>query len=495
MNSKMENLQPQALWRQFAALCRVPHPSGHLDAIRRYVVEYGQQLGLETDVDSVGNVLIRKPATEGYEQAPGIVLEAHLDMVPQSESDVAHQFQTDPICPIYEASSVNSPWSSAVVKAQGTTLGADNGIGVSAMLAVLADESLCHPMLECLFTVDEETGMTGVNHLDTSWLKGQYLINLDTETEGVLMVGCAGAVDMEATFKYRMDKHIPEGDVAIDIRLDGLLGGHSGMDIHLGRANACKLMCRFLKHSIVSYEARLASFCSGTLRNAIPRTAQAVITVPSEIVDDVLEEIAYYQELFRYEYRNIEPHITFHAQVTTLPSSLLPEEIQDDVINTIEACHDGVLRMSPEYADVVETSSNLACVETTDEETRVVFLIRSMNEEMKHVLASRLQSTFLLGGARVDFSAAYPGWELTATSPLLAQAKTTYQNTFGIDPQINCVHCGLECGIIAERYPQMDIISFGPTIHYPHSPQECVEVESVSRFWQFLTALLASVKA
>lgn len=482
----MKELEPQSVWYYFSELCKIPHPSGHLDEIRNYIVGVGRNLGLAVETDAAGNVLIRKPAAPGCEAAPVTALEAHMDMVPQADACTVHDFLKDPVTLRLEGDKL---------MAEGTTLGADNGIGIASMLALLSDSTLLHGPLECLFTVDEETGMTGANALQAGWLKSRYLINTDTETEGTVMTGCAGAVDMDAYFKYKMDKNVPDGDVAIRLSIGGLLGGHSGMDIHLGRANACKLMFRFLKHAVVNFEARLAAVRAGGLRNAIPREATAVITVPAELVDDMLDEVAYYNELFRYEWRNIESGIIFQAEVTALPKALLPEVMQDDLINSIEACYDGVFRMSPESPAVVETSSNLAMVEATEEEAHVVCLIRSMDEEMKRALASQLQSVFLLGGARVEFGAAYPGWELPASSPLLALARKVYRDTFGTEVKIEKVHCGLECGIIAAQYPQLDIISMGPTICHPHSPQEYVSVNSVTRYWRYLTSLLSALSA
>ena len=481
------------LWNQFEGICSVPHPSGHLDAMREHIIGVAKENGLIPEVDEAGNVLVRIPASFGKENCPVVVLEAHMDMVPQCNSDKQHDFQKDPIKTHIVAKGDNAEYPDAeLLMADGTTLGADNGIGEAAMLALILDKTIEHGPLECLFTVDEETGMTGVNNLREDWLKGKYLLNLDTETEGELMIGCAGAVDMEAIFKYKKDDVIPEGDVAICLKIGGLQGGHSGMDIHLHRGNAIKLMVRFLKHAIVNFEARLASIHGGSLRNAIPRECTAVVTVPSDVADELLEEVAYYDELYRFELRGIDEGIRFEAEGTSLPEALVPEEIQDDVVNSVEACFDGVFRMSPDIPGVVETSSNLALVETNAEETRVVFLIRSMNEEMKRYLASSLHSVFILAGAKVKFNAAYPGWELSQSSPLLAKAQSVYKETFGTDMKVNSVHCGLECGIIGSHYPKIDMISFGPTIHHPHSPQESVETVSVEKFWTYLKALLKS---
>lgn len=479
------------LWKQFEGICSVPHPSGHLDAIREHIIGVAKANGLDPETDETGNVLVRIPATPGKEDAPIVILEAHMDMVPQCNADKKHDFTKDPIITHIVKKGDNAEYPDVeLMMADGTTLGADNGIGGASMLALMSDKTIEHGPLECLFTVDEETGMAGVNNLSETWLKGKYLFNLDTEAEGELMIGCAGAVDMDAYFKYKKDEVIPEGDVAIMLMISGLQGGHSGMDIHLGRGNAIKLMNRFLKHAIVNFEARLSSIHGGSLRNAIPRECTAVVTVPSDVADELLDEVAYYDELFKFELRGIDEGVKFAAVATELPSALVPEEIQDDVVNSVEACFDGVFRMSPDMPEVVETSSNLALIDADAEETHVVFLIRSMNEEMKRYLASSLQSTFILGGAKVEFSAAYPGWELSQSSPLLAKARDVYRETFGTEMKVNSVHCGLECGIIGSHYPQLDIISFGPTIHHPHSPQESVETASVEKFWRYLCALL-----
>lgn len=479
------------IWKQFEGICSVPHPSGHLDAMREHIKSVAIDNGLTPEVDEAGNVLVRIPATPGKENAPIVVLEAHMDMVPQCNADKNHDFTKDPIKTHIVAKGESAEYPEAeLMMADGTTLGADNGIGESAMLALMADKSVEHGPLECLFTVDEETGMSGVNNIREGWLKGKYMLNLDTEAEGELMIGCAGAVDMDAYFKYKRDEVIPEGDVAVKFTLSGLQGGHSGMDIHLGRGNAIKLMVRFLKHAIVNFEARLASIKGGSLRNAIPRECTAVVTVPGDVVDELLDEVAYYDELYRFELRGLDDGVKFIAEETEMPSSLVPEEIQDDVVNSIEAAFNGVFRMSPDMPEVVETSSNLALLDTDSEETHAVLLIRSMNEEMKRYLASSIQSAFILGGAKVEFDAAYPGWELSQSSPLLAKSVSVYKEVFGTDMKINSVHCGLECGIIGSHYPQLDIVSFGPTIHHPHSPQESVEIVSVEKFWTYLTALL-----
>lgn len=477
---------------EFEKICAIPHPSGCLDAMRAYIIECAENVGAAAECDAVGNVKVSLPGTVGREDEPGVVLQAHMDMVPQNNADVSHHWQSDGLTLRHVAAGEDEEFPDCeLLMATGTSLGADNGIGVAAMLAVLKNREIAHAPLELLFTVDEETGMTGVRGMAGDWLQGKVLYNLDTEEEGTLMVSCAGAVNLTASLRYKMDDQLPSGDVAVCLSLSGLKGGHSGMDIHLGRGNAVKLMARFLKHVVVGYEARLASFDGGTLRNAIPREAEAVITVPEEVLDELIQEVEYYHELYRYELRGVDEGVTFVATRVDMPKQLIPEEIQDDLLNSIEAAHDGVLRMSPDLPGVVETSSNLASVHTSEEGMAcVVMLIRSLNDEMKRALASRLQSCFVLGGMKVDFTAPYSGWELPAGSPLLKRCCECYENLFGQPLRVGSVHCGLECGILSALYPQMDIVSFGPTIHHPHSPQESVEIVSVEKFWKFLISLL-----
>ena len=488
----------ELLWNQFRAICQIPHPSGHVEALRQYIIGQVQKAGLVADADAAGNIRVELPASAGWEDkarrqgrslADVTTLQAHIDMVPQADSDVDFDFLAD---------GLRLRETDDLVMADGTTLGADNGIGVAAMLAIVADEALAktltHGPLELLFTVDEETGMEGASHLKPHWLKGTQLINLDTEREGDLMVGCAGAVDLNVTYRYKLERGIPEGDRAVRITLGGLKGGHSGMDIHLGRGNACKMMVRFLKHAVVSFEARLAWVQGGGVRNAIPREASAVLTVPEEVVGELLDEAAYYGELFRYELRGVDEGVIFTADVTDPPQWLLPEEVQDDILNSLEAAPDGLFRHSPDLPTVVETSSNLAAIAMTQDGDNgrcdIIALVRSLNEEMKRALSSRLQSCFILGGARVYFSAAYPGWEQPLATPLPQRVLAAYRQLFQTEMHVNSVHCGLECGILHEIYPEMDIVSLGPTIHHPHSPAESVEKVSVERFWQLLEEII-----
>lgn len=468
----IQELQPQALWREFTAICAIPHPSGYLEPLRAYILSIAEKCGFMTLTDEAGNVLVQTGV------APVLCLQAHYDMVPQKDEAVTFDFEHDALQLQVDHGSV---------MATGTTLGADNGIGVAAMLALMQQPDL--PSVELLFTANEETGMQGARQLPEGWITAPRLLNLDTEQEGVLMTGCAGAVNITASLKYKAESVIPEGDQAVRVTLTGLQGGHSGMDIHLHRANACKLMNRFLKHAVVNFEARLASFNSGTLRNAIPREAVAVITIPGEVVDEVIEEVRYYNDLYREEYGEDEPMLSFTAVPVALPASLLPEEVQDDLLNAIEACHNGVWSMGKGYVD---TSSNMAHVTTRQEgEVEVLLMVRSMDEERKRACASAIQSAFLLAGFGVDFAASYGAWNIHEDAAFVRQVVEAYKTLPG-DRQmtIDKVHCGLECGVLTEKYPDLQIVSVGPTIHHPHSPQESVETGSVERFWALLQALL-----
>lgn len=482
--SDLLNLKPAGVWKNFDAICAIPHPSGHPEAITKFLTEFGQKLGLETVVDETGNVMIRKPATPGMEDCKGVILQSHMDMVPQKNGATQHDFEKDPIQPY-----VDGEW----VKAKGTTLGADNGIGMATAMAILEANDIQHGPLEALFTKDEETGMYGAIGLKADLLKGDILLNMDSEDEGELFVGCAGGVNMTASFQFRDDKDIPEGDVAIEICLTGLKGGHSGLDINLGRGNANKLMFRFLKMAVTDYEARLASVNGGNLRNAIPREATAIVTVPSEVVEDFLEEVQEYEEYLIEEFKDIEDNIKFVAEVVELPKTLLPEEIQDDVINSIVGCFNGPVRMFPAMPTVVETSSNLAIVKTMEGMVEVKFLIRSLNETQKFFLASSLQSVFTLGGARVEFEGDYPGWDPNMDSPILKEMVKVYKDTFGNEPKIQVIHAGLECGIIGSNVPGLDMISYGPTIRHPHSPDEKINIPSVEKFWHFTLEVLKNI--
>ena len=484
MSAEIKNLQPQPVWNYFYDLTQIPRPTGHMKGVTKYILDFGKEQGLKVKQDEVGNVLIGKPATPGYEKCSTIVLQSHLDMVPQKNSDVMHDFFTDPI-----DAWIDGEW----VKARQTTLGADNGIGVALMMAVFSDQTLKHGPIEALFTVDEEVGMDGAFGLKSDFLKGRTLLNIDSEEEGELFVGCAGGTDLNITFQYKKGAPLIEGDVPVKISLTGLKGGHSGVDIHLGRANANKLMFRFLKDVIRNFGARLAFIEGGSLRNAIPREAVAVITLPNDNVEALWELVADYQETFRTEYARIETNICFSAGMTDKPRSLFPEEIQDDLINAVEGCQNGVISMLHDFPDTVESSSNLAIVKSSKGMIEVKILARSSSESRKESLCSSLESVFSMAGARVEYGGAYGGWQPNINSPILKRMQKIYHKLYQKKPAIKVIHAGLECGIIQGVFPDMDMISFGPDIKFPHSPDEAVHIGSVQKVWDFMVATLASM--
>ena len=478
----MKNLEPKGLWESFYSLTQIPRPSGKRKEIADFLVNYGKSLGLETLQDEIGNVLIRKPASAGMENHPGVILQGHMDMVPQKNSDKVFDFEKDAIQAYIED---NGEW----VTADGTTLGADNGIGVATAMAILADKNAVHPPLEAFFTIDEETGMYGANDLKGGWLKGKYLLNLDSETEGELYVGCAGGVDVEATFDYQ-PVETEEGDIALKVELKGCKGGHSGCDIHLQRANAIKLLFRFLKDAVANYEARLAHVEGGNMRNAIPREASAIITIPADSYQDLQDLVDRYEDLWLREYDGVETDLHFTAQEVDCPKTELPEDVQDFLIHAITLCPHGVYRVIPEMPDIVETSNNLAIIETKGNQIKAICLTRSSVESRKEELASVIQSAFALAGAKVEFSGAYPGWKPNFKSGLLKTMKETYVKEFGNEPRIVTIHAGLECGIIGSKYAGMEMISFGPTIEHPHSPDERVNIATVQKFYRYVLAAL-----
>jgi dipeptidase D len=484
MQSSILTLEPQAVWRYFYDLTQIPRPTGQMEEITKYVLAFGEMQGLETLQDETGNVLIRKPATPGCEERKSVALQAHLDMVPQKNDATAHDFATDPI-----QACIDGEW----VKARGTTLGADNGIGVALMLALLADRTLTHGPLEALFTVDEEVGMEGAFGLKPGWLQSRTLLNCDSEEEGSLFVGCAGGADLNITFQYRKGAPLIEGDVPVEVTLTGLRGGHSGVDIHLGRANAHKLLFRFLKEAVRGYGARLASVRGGTARNAIPREASAVITLPDDNVEALWEYVADCQELWRAEYAGIETDsLSFTAEMTQSPPTLIPEEIQDDLINVVTGCQNGVISMLHDFPGTVETSSNLAIILSSKGKIELKILARSSSESRKEAICSSLESIFSLAGARVEYGNAYGGWQPDIQSPVLRTLQSVYSRLYGQPPRINVIHAGLECGIIKAAYPDMDMVSLGPDLVGPHSPDEAVKIASVGRTWDFLVAALNS---
>ena len=419
----------------------------------------------------------------GKENFQTVILQSHIDMVCEKNNDVQHDFLTDPI-----ETEIDGEW----LKAKGTTLGADNGIGVATELAILADDSIEHGPLECLFTVDEETGLTGAFELKEGFMSGDILLNLDSEDEGEIFIGCAGGIDSVAEFSYK-EVEVPAGYFFFKVEVKGLKGGHSGVDIHLGRANANKLMFRFLKEAVRDYGARLSSVDGGSLRNAIPREAFAVITIPGDNVEALWELVSDYQEMYRYEYKGIEHNINFTAEMTDMPATLIPEEIQDDLINAIEGCQNGVISMLVDFPGTVESSTNLAIVKSSNEMIEIQILVRSSSESRKEAVCSSLESIFSLAGAKVEYSDGYGGWQPNIDSPILKIMQQAYLDLYGKKPEAKVMHAGLECGIIQESYPDMDMISIGPDLQHPHSPDERVSIPSVARTWDFIVTTLARI--
>ncbi|MCE5205639.1 MAG: aminoacyl-histidine dipeptidase [Porphyromonadaceae bacterium] len=475
-------LNPESVWKHFFSLTQIPRPTGQMNQVTLFVSDFGKSLNLETKQDKTGNVLIKKPATKGYEAARTVILQSHLDMVPQKNAEVTHNFATDPI-----ETTVDGEW----VKARATTLGADNGIGCAMMMAILEDNSIEHPAIEALFTIDEEVGMDGANGLEGSMLEGSLMLNLDTEEEGELCIGCAGGRDVNVSFRFKADRNIDKGDIAFKISLKGLKGGHSGVQIHLGRANANKLMNRFLKEVVRNYEARIASIQGGSLRNAIPRESFVVLTIPEQLADDLIDLVGEYETLFREDFFGIEEGISFKAEKTDLPKTILPEEIQDDLINAVEGCPNGVISYLADFPGVVESSLNLAMIQTSEESIEVKLLVRSSSESRKDWVCSSVESLFLLAGAKVEFDGDYPGWQPNAGSELLRLMERIYLEKYDQRPRVIVIHAGLECGIIQSNVAQkLDIVSFGPTITGAHSPDEAVKIDSVRKSYEYLLTIL-----
>lgn len=478
------DLQPQLVWKNFNKLCSVPHPSHHLEKITKVIVDFGKEHGFETIVDKVGNIIIRKPATPGRENSLPVILQAHMDMVPQKNNDKIHNFETDPIETI-----IDGEW----VRANGTTLGADDGIGVAAGMAILESTDIQHGPLELFVTADEETGMYGAFGMEPGTLKGSILLNLDSEDFGELYVGCAGGVDANISWKYQGVASIAD-DVALKVTVKGLKGGHSGLEINCGRANANKLLFRFLKEVISLYEARLAKVEGGNMRNAIPREAYAIISVPSEEVENIKKLVEEYADLFNKEYSITENKIEFLCEEVEMPELIIPEEIQDDLVNAIIGCPNGVFRMIPAIPDTVETSMNLSIIEANATEISVKCLLRSSVDSKKEELASMVESVFTLAGAKVEFTGSYSGWNPNLDSTILNTMKEVYKKEFGEEAAVKVIHAGLECGILGAIEPKLDMVSFGPTIRHPHSPDEKVNIESVNKFWKLIVATLEHLK-
>ena len=483
MEKLIKDLEPQIIWKNFYLLTQVPRPSGHLGKIQQFLLDWAKEHGIEAFKDGAENIVMRKPATPGRENHKCAVLQAHMDMVPQKTDESTHNFETDPI-----EAYIDGDW----VKAKGTTLGSDDGMGVAAIMAVMESNDIQHGPLEALITADEETCMYGVNHLSADTLKGDILLNIDNETMSEFVIGSAGGVNINATMQYK-EVELEEGDIAVKVTLKGLRGGHSGLEINEGRANANKLMARFVRQASADDEARLCSWQGGNMRNAIPRTATAVLAVPLENYDDFCELAEYCQQVFTDEFRGVEENITLTVETTAMPAGRVPEEIQDNLVDAIMACHDGVLRNIPSIPSVVETSSNLGIINIGGGEASILILARSSNETMMEYIQEMQESCFSMAGMKVEYGGNYGAWQPNFDSPIVAKMVEVHRKLFGEEAKVQVCHAGLECSIIGGVYPGMDLVSFGPTLRSPHTPDERCNIPSVAKFWTFLKALLEEI--
>lgn len=482
--NEIANLQPSCIWRNFDALTKVPRPSGHLKKVQQFLLDFAKRVGVEAFIDEGNNIVMKKPATPGMERRKVVLMQAHMDMVPQKSPESNHNFETDPI----ETYIDGEGW----VRAKGTTLGADNGLGVAAIMAVMEATDLQHGPVEGLITADEETGMFGANDLPKGELNGDIMLNLDSEMWGKFVIGSAGGVDVDTTLDYKEVETDPE-DAALKVTLKGLRGGHSGLEIHEGRANANKLMVRFVREAIETCEARLVSWNGGNMRNAIPFKAEVVLTMPKENVEAVKALVDDWKADFEDEYKYIEENIEFFAEKVETPKTEVPVEIQDNLIDAIYACHNGVVRMIPAYPDVVETSSNLAIIKIENGKAAFKILVRSSREDMKDYAVKTLESCFNMAGMKVEASGSYSGWDPNPNSEILNMLKRIYKEQNGKEAIVQVDHAGLECSVILEKYPNMDVVSLGPTLLSPHTTNERCQISTVEPFWKLLKQVLIEV--
>nr|WP_312190080.1 aminoacyl-histidine dipeptidase [Sphingobacterium sp.] len=484
IENSLDKLEPKAIWKNFSALNAVPRASKKEERVIAFMVNFGESLGLATSVDEIGNVLIKKNATTGMEDRKTIVLQSHLDMVHQKNNDTIFDFDHEGI-KMY----VDGDW----VKAEGTTLGADNGLGVATIMSILESDTIIHPAIEALFTIDEETGMTGALGLKGGVLSGEILLNLDTENDTEIDIGCAGGIDVTATQSY-IAEPCPFDTLSFEITVKGLHGGHSGMDIHKGFANANKLMNRLLYKTNERYGLRIATLLGGSLRNAIPRESVAKVVVNKDRATAFTVALAQLAEDIKLEFATTEPTMEILIDKTdSAYATVVPVEVQENLINSIYAALNGVYRVSADFEDLVETSNNIAKVEVGADKVSIKCLTRSSVETSKFDLAHSLQAAFELGGFAVEFSGNYPGWAPNPNSEVLEVLKSIYSRQHGEAPEVVACHAGLECGILGTNYPEMDMISFGPTILGAHSPAERVSISSVQKFWDFVLEILKEI--
>lgn len=480
--SEIRNLKPEGLWRNFDDLTQVPRPSGHLEKVQQFLLDFAKKVEVEAYVDAGGNVVMRKPATPGYENRKTVLLQAHMDMVPQKAPDSEHNFETDPI-----VTHIEDGW----VFANHTTLGADDGIGVAAIMGIMEDKTLKHGPVEAIITRDEETGMFGANEMPEGELHSDILMNLDSETWGKFVIGSAGGVDVTSTLEYQEVAN--DQETAVRVTLKGLRGGHSGLEINEGRANANKEMVRLVRKAITQLNARLAHWHGGNMRNAIPFKAEVILALPSANVEALKQLVAKQRELVEDEFKGIESNVEFFVEDVEKPQTLIPVEIQDNLVDAIYACHNGVLRMIPSYPDVVETSSNLAIIDIEPNNANIKILARSSREDMKEYIATQLESCFNMAGMKTSFSGSYGGWDPNPQSEILSLLQKVYKEQHGEDAIVQVDHAGLECSIILGKYPGMDVVSLGPTIRSPHTAKERFEIATAEPFWNLLVQVLEEI--
>lgn len=475
----LSQLEPQLIWKNFSALNAVPRPSKKEEKVIAFIKNFGENLGLETTVDEVGNVIIKKPATSGMEDRKSVILQSHLDMVHQKNNDVNFDFETQGI-----EMEVDGDW----VKAKGTTLGADNGLGVAAIMSILESSDIPHPALEALFTIDEETGMTGAMGLKPGQLKGEILLNLDTEEDDEIDIGCAGGIDVTASQTYALEN--ANGQI-VKIEVKGLQGGHSGMDIIKGFGNSNVILGRLLYAGISNQNIQLISIDGGGLRNAIPREAHAVLSVRNSV--EFIEQVTALKSAILEEFANVEKDLHINIETFSSDEQAISKEDSRKIILALKSAHNGVFRMSPDVVDLVESSNNIARVELKEGELKILNLSRSSVESTKYAVAEQLKSVFELAGMNVEFSGSYPGWKPKPGSEIVKLMEKIYEKDFGSKPHVVACHAGLECGIIGANYPDMEMVSFGPTIRGAHSPDERANIPSAQKFWTFLKEILAEI--
>ncbi|GAB4372426.1 MAG: aminoacyl-histidine dipeptidase [Calditrichia bacterium] len=487
MKRAIEGLEPRSMWEHFYELCQIPRCSKSEERVREYVIEVAKRNGLEYKLDATGNVVVKKPASPGKEDKPTVVLQGHLDMVCEKNKDTVHDFSKDPIKMIREGD-----W----IKADGTTLGADNGIGVATALAVMESQDLIHGPLECLFTVDEETGLTGATEIGEDMLEGRILLNMDSEEDGAIYIGCAGGKDTELKLTVETE-NIPSGFKPALVKLTGLVGGHSGLNIHEGRGNAIKLLDRFLWKTLPQVGGRLASFEGGSKHNAIPREAEAVVFLPEDKIDDLKKYAAEFEAIFKEEYKFVDPNVKLEVLENgfPVPDKMFTSLFHNKLLNLLYIIPHGVMSMSHAVPGLVETSTNLAIVGMKDGKLSILTSQRSSVSSALTQIHDMVRACGFQAEAEVHSGGGYPAWAPNPDSPLLQKAKQVYKELFGKEPAVKAIHAGLECGIIGAKFPGMDMISFGPTIEGAHSPDEKVQISTVERFWTFFEALLKNLAA